>query len=63
MVLPAVLAGFVGLKFKRQKSVGNYIVDFFYFSPTLIVEVDGGSMPTRGIRLSNPQNCIFQHKR
>ena len=29
------------LKFKRQKPVGNYIVDFVCFSPKLIVEVDG----------------------
>ena len=33
---------FSGLKFKRQKPVGNYIVDFVCFSPKLIVEVDGG---------------------
>jgi very-short-patch-repair endonuclease len=32
---------FSGLKFKRQKLVGNYIVDFVCFSPKLIVEVDG----------------------
>jgi len=32
---------FSGLKFKRQKPVGNYIVDFVCFSPKLIVEVDG----------------------
>jgi very-short-patch-repair endonuclease len=33
---------FFGLKFKRQKPVGNYIVDFVCFSPKLIIEVDGG---------------------
>ncbi len=33
---------FFGLKFKRQKPVGNYIVDFVCFSPKLIVEIDGG---------------------
>jgi very-short-patch-repair endonuclease len=32
---------FSGLKFKRQKPVGNYIVDFVCFSPKLVVEVDG----------------------
>jgi very-short-patch-repair endonuclease len=32
---------FSGLKFKRQKPVRNYIVDFVCFSPKLIVEVDG----------------------
>jgi very-short-patch-repair endonuclease len=33
---------FLGLKFKRQKPLGNYIVDFVCLSPKLIVEVDGG---------------------
>lgn len=33
---------FLGLKFKRQKPVGRYIVDFICLSPKLIVEVDGG---------------------
>lgn len=33
---------FLGLKFRRQKPVGNYIVDFVCLSPKLIVEVDGG---------------------
>jgi very-short-patch-repair endonuclease len=33
---------FFWLKFKRQKPVGNYIVDFVCFSPKLIIEVDGG---------------------
>ena len=33
---------FLGLKFKRQKPVGPYIVDFICFDPPLIVEVDGG---------------------
>ena len=33
---------FFGLKFKRQKPVGNYIVDFVCFFQKLIIEVDGG---------------------
>jgi hypothetical protein len=32
----------MGLKFKRQKPVGPYIVDFVCFKPALVVEVDGG---------------------
>jgi very-short-patch-repair endonuclease len=32
---------FSGLKFKRQKPVGNYIIDFVCFFPKLIIEVDG----------------------
>jgi very-short-patch-repair endonuclease len=32
----------MGLKFKRQKPIGRYIVDFVCYSPKLIVELDGG---------------------
>jgi very-short-patch-repair endonuclease len=31
----------MGLKFKRQKPIGPYIVDFVCFQPALVVEVDG----------------------
>jgi very-short-patch-repair endonuclease len=30
-----------GLKFKRQHSIGNYIVDFYCATKRLIIEVDG----------------------
>ncbi|MFA7634041.1 MAG: DUF559 domain-containing protein, partial [Thiohalomonadaceae bacterium] len=33
---------FMGLKFRRQKPVGNYIVDFVCHAPKLVVEIDGG---------------------
>lgn len=33
---------FMGLKFKRQKPIGNYIVDFVCVERRLIVEIDGG---------------------
>ena len=33
---------FMGLKFKRQKPIGNYIVDFICFEPPVIIEADGG---------------------
>jgi very-short-patch-repair endonuclease len=33
---------FMGLKFKRQKPVGNYIVDFVCIEKKLIIELDGG---------------------
>lgn len=32
-----------GRRFRRQHSIGNYIVDFFCYSEKLIVEVDGTS--------------------
>jgi len=31
-----------GLKFRRQQSLGDYIVDFVSFDVKLIIEVDGG---------------------
>jgi very-short-patch-repair endonuclease len=31
-----------GLKFRRQQSLGNYIVDFISFDVKLIIEVDDG---------------------
>lgn len=31
-----------GRKFRRQHSIGNYIVDFFCYSEKLVIEVDGG---------------------
>lgn len=33
---------FMGLKFRRQKPVGRYIVDFVCWAQRLIVELDGG---------------------
>ena len=31
-----------GLKFKRQHSIGNYVVDFYCYKLRLIIELDGG---------------------
>ena len=33
---------FMGLKFKRQKPMGRYIVDFVCMERQLIIELDGG---------------------
>ncbi|MFP5381083.1 MAG: endonuclease domain-containing protein [Gammaproteobacteria bacterium] len=33
---------FMGLKFRRQKPVGRYIVDFVCWAQRLIIELDGG---------------------
>ena len=30
-----------GLKFKRQHSIGNYVIDFYCASKRLVVELDG----------------------
>ena len=32
---------FLNLKFTRQHSIGNYIVDFYCAHPRLVIEVDG----------------------
>ncbi len=32
---------FLKLKFKRQHSIGNYIVDFYCANPLIIIELDG----------------------
>lgn len=32
---------FCGIKFYRQKIIGNYIADFLSFNPKLIIELDG----------------------
>lgn len=32
----------LGRKFRRQHSIGNYIVDLFCYSEQLIIELDGG---------------------
>ena len=33
---------FMGLKFKRQKPIGRYVVDFACIEKKLVVELDGG---------------------
>jgi very-short-patch-repair endonuclease len=33
---------FFGLKFRRQVTIGKYIVDFISFESKLIIEIDGG---------------------
>ena len=35
------------LKFKRQHSIGNYIVDFYCAAKRLIIELDGGVHDTK----------------
>lgn len=38
---------FFGLKFKRQKPIGSFIVDFICMEQSLVVEVDGGQHSER----------------
>ncbi|NPV14426.1 endonuclease domain-containing protein [candidate division WOR-3 bacterium] len=32
----------LGVKFRRQQAIGNYIVDFVCFEKKLVIELDGG---------------------
>jgi len=32
----------LGVKFRRQSTIGNYIVDFVSFESKLVIEIDGG---------------------
>jgi len=38
---------FMGLKFKRQKPIGRYIVDFVCIEHRLVIEIDGGQHADR----------------
>ena len=38
---------FMGYKFKRQKPIGRYIVDFICMEHRLIIEIDGGQHAER----------------
>jgi very-short-patch-repair endonuclease len=40
----------IGCKFKRQHSIGGYILDFYCSERKLIVEIDGASHNTKGAR-------------
>ncbi len=35
--------GCCGVKFRRQCSIGNYVVDFFSIERKLVIEIDGDS--------------------
>jgi very-short-patch-repair endonuclease len=40
----------LGLKFKRQASIGNFVVDFYCSSRELVVEVDGSVHDDAAVR-------------
>jgi very-short-patch-repair endonuclease len=40
----------IGLKFKRQYSIGGYILDFYCAEKRFIVEIDGGIHKTKEAR-------------
>lgn len=45
---------FMGRKFKRQKPIGRYVVDFVCLEEKLIIELDGGQ---------HAENCEYDHER
>ena len=51
----------LGLKFRRQHSIGRYIVDFYCPSRRLVVEVDGdGRFDEAGIYHDKNRDRFFQ---
>jgi very-short-patch-repair endonuclease len=42
-----------GVKFRRQETLGDYIVDFVSFERKLIIEVDGGQHNTPEIKVKD----------
>ncbi len=41
----------LGCKFRRQHSIGKYIVDFYCPEKKLIIEIDGGQHDEKNIRI------------
>jgi len=53
----------LGRRFRRQHSIGNYIVDFFCYSESLIIEVDGTSHENYATELADKERDLFlNHK-
>ena len=65
-----------GRKFRRQQSIGNYIVDFFCYEEMLVIELDGEihnnqieedterdqNLHSQGIRVIRFENrFVFEH--
>ena len=51
---------FEGFKFKRQKPIGRYIVDFVCLEKRLVIEVDGGQHMDDATRDVNRSEWIEQ---
>lgn len=50
---------FVGKKFRRQHSIGNYIVDFYCASEQLAIELDGEGHYTEAAELYDKERDLF----
>ena len=51
---------FEGFKFKRQKPIGRYIVDFVCLEKRLVIEVDGGQHMDDATKDANRSEWIEQ---
>lgn len=51
-----------GRKFRRQHSIGNYIVDFYCPSEKLVIEVDGGYHNDESVQESDRIRDLFMSK-
>ena len=48
---------FMGIKFRREKVIGEYIADFASNDPKLVIEIDGGHS-RRGLFARQAQNYL-----
>lgn len=44
---------FLGLKFKRQEPIGNYIADFICYEKKIVIELDGGQHARKRVALED----------
>lgn len=51
-----------GRKFRRQHSIGNYIVDFYCPSEKLVIEVDGGYHNDEAVQESDRIRDLFMNE-
>jgi very-short-patch-repair endonuclease len=49
----------MGVKFRRQHPVGNFIVDFISLEAKLVVEIDGGQHDRDADRLADAQRTQY----
>ena len=51
-------ASFHGLRFRRQKAIGNFIVDFYCPALQLVIEVDGGIHEYQELKDQKREECL-----
>jgi very-short-patch-repair endonuclease len=52
---------FLGLKFKRQKPIGPYIVDFICTERWLVIELDGGQHQQQ-VQYDQQRQCFLESR-